>query len=312
MASAPLVSTYKHLDVEETLDIYFTRPLGYLLALVGRRAGLSPNAVTIIGMAVGALGGHLLFYDSIQLNIIGILLFILSGILDSSDGMLARMTGQYSRLGRILDGFADNVKFISVYLHLCIGYIVHGGSGWIFTLAVAAGISHSMQAAAADYIRSAYLHFADDNSKDWDDPASIAKQCSQLDWKKDFFEKLLLRLYQNHAHEQRFFFNRFNKLLKNTVSMKPTEDQYEGFTRKFRKLNRPMLKYCNILTTNTRSIVLYISVLTGMPLLFFAFELTILNALLFYVVRRQERIALSLSTISTSSENRKGYYEEAA
>jgi hypothetical protein len=46
-------ATYKALDVEETLDVWFYRPLGYLLARAAHRAGLTPNSVTLLGMVLG-------------------------------------------------------------------------------------------------------------------------------------------------------------------------------------------------------------------------------------------------------------------
>ncbi len=53
-------------------------------------------------------------------------------------------------------------------------------------------------------------------------------------------------------------------------------------------MNYPLLKYTNILSFNTRVIVLFISLFIGMPWLYFVFELTVLNILLVYMVWRHE------------------------
>ena len=50
-----------------------------------------------------------------------------------------------------------------------------------------------------------------------------------------------------------------------------------------------MLKYYNILTANTRMFVLAVAVCTDRPLLYLAFEIVFLNALLVWVSSVQNR-----------------------
>ena len=73
-----------------------------------------------------------------------------------------------------------------------------------------------------------------------------------------------------------------------------------AYREKFRAASRPLMKYTNILTFNWRSIVLFITVLAGQPWLYFVFELTVLNILLIYMVRRHEAICRSfLAALNT-------------
>ena len=51
----------------------------------------------------------------------------------------------------------------------------------------------------------------------------------------------------------------------------------------------PLMKYTNMLSFNTRVIALFVSLLIDAPWLYFAFELTVLNAMLIYMVRTHER-----------------------
>ena len=139
---AQVESTYKDKDTEEFIDIYFFRPVGYLLALTARSLKLTPNALTIIGMILGVISGHLFYYSSLTINIIGIFVKIVSNALDSADGQLARMTHTESNMGRILDGLSSHVIFTSIYLHLCFRYVHEGNSGWIFAVAALVGICH--------------------------------------------------------------------------------------------------------------------------------------------------------------------------
>ena len=55
-------------------------------------------------------------HDNLSYNICGILLLIFANILDCVDGQLARLTGIKSAIGRILDGFAGDIWFASIYV----------------------------------------------------------------------------------------------------------------------------------------------------------------------------------------------------
>ncbi|MCO6446087.1 MAG: hypothetical protein J5I67_00465, partial [Ignavibacterium album] len=57
----------------------------------------------------------------------------------------------------------------------------------------------------------------------------------------------------------------------------------------FREKNKKLIKYYNILTTNTRMMVLFLSILTGYLQLYFIFEISILNILLIWVVYKHEQ-----------------------
>ena len=58
----------------------------------------------------------------------------------------------------------------------------------------------------------------------------------------------------------------------------------------FRKASLPLMKFTNILSFNTRSFVLFFSILIRMPWIYFAFELTVMNGLMIYMMARHERI----------------------
>ena len=67
------------------------------------------------------------------------------------------------------------------------------------------------------------------------------------------------------------------------------------FADRFRECSRPLMKYTNILSFNVRSWALFISILVlQMPWVYFAFEVTVMNALLIYMVVRHERICRRL------------------
>ncbi len=65
----------------------------------------------------------------------------------------------------------------------------------------------------------------------------------------------------------------------------------EAFRNRFRALS----KYTNILSFNWRTIALFASLFAGMPWLYFAFELIVLNTLLIYMVLHHEKICRTLT-----------------
>ena len=55
------------------------------------------------------------------------------------------------------------------------------------------------------------------------------------------------------------------------------------------------MKYTNMLTFNTRTIAMFISVIIRIPWLYFVFELVVLNAMLVYMIWRHETFCKRLT-----------------
>ena len=83
------------------------------------RAGVSANAVTLIGLGLGAANA-LWFMDHRNTILFGLLL-ALTELLDNVDGAVARVTGQSSRAGAYLDAATDRYK--ELFPLLAIAYV---------------------------------------------------------------------------------------------------------------------------------------------------------------------------------------------
>ncbi|MCE5304285.1 MAG: CDP-alcohol phosphatidyltransferase family protein [Chloroherpetonaceae bacterium] len=292
-------STYKSSDTEEFLDRIFYRKVGYAMAIASQSIGLTPNGVTYLSIVVGVVAGHLFYYQNITINLIGVLLLITAEAMDGADGQLARLTNTHSRYGRILDGFAGNLWFLSIYLHMCARFVVEGGTPLIFVFAIISGASHSSQSAMADYYRSFYLYFFKQKNTSVDDLEEVKDSYSKLSWRETPYKKFLLMIYKNYIRQQHLFSKNVRILLKYI------EDNYGGtvpswFADEYRKLNKPMIKYQNILTTNTRMIVLFISIIWGNIFDYFLFEAIILNLVLVYFLVKEEKIHKDLLLLAKS------------
>ena len=107
----------KSMDTEEHIDLFFYRPLGFAWAWLFAKLGVTPNVVTIASIFLGVGGGILLYFAepaNLWLNYVGIFLIIWANTYDSADGQLARLTKQYSRIGRILDGVSGGFWVIAI------------------------------------------------------------------------------------------------------------------------------------------------------------------------------------------------------
>ena len=281
-------ATYKAREVEETLDVWFYRPIGYQIARAAWRLGLTPNAVTALGGLLGVLAGHFFLYRGWSPAAWGIALLITSEAFDSADGQLARLSGHYSKLGRILDGLTSNLVFMSIYFHLAIRIAAELGTAAAIGLVLAAAVSHSMQCSVADYYRNAFLYLGGVGRGELDEAQRVETDYRALSWPRDLGHKLVLRLYLNYTRQQEMLTRSFRALQREVAASYP-EARPAWLAEAYRAMNKPLLKYYNILTANTRMFVLAVALCTKRPLLYLGFEIVFLNALLVWVSSVQDR-----------------------
>ena len=105
------------------------------IALAMGRAGLTPNALTLIGFAITTVGAVLV---GLQLWVIGGIVVFLGGVFDMFDGTLARATGQASPLGAFMDSVFDKLGEIIVFLGVIAGLLAVGAADVPILVAAAA------------------------------------------------------------------------------------------------------------------------------------------------------------------------------
>lgn len=290
----------KSSDTEEWFDLIFYRPIGFVWAVIARKLGIHPNAITIASIFIGIGAGIAFYYDNFWINLLGMVLLIWADSFDSADGQLARMTKQYSRIGRILDGVSSDLWFVAIYLGICLReintsdyFIAHHWAIWV--MAALAGICHAQQAAMADIYRQFHLFFLKGKAgSELEDAQVLWKKFHSMSWKKEFWSKLVMGFYANYTRTQERCTPQMQKLRK-VLYQKYHSEIPESFRIRFRAASKPLMKFTNILSFNVRSWVLFIAVLAfRMPWLYFAFELTVMNILLIYMVSRHERMCRRL------------------
>ena len=290
----------KSMDTEETIDLMFYRPIGFAWALLAAKLGITPNMITIASIFLGVAGGLLFYFyepNQMWLNFIGMLLLVWANSFDSADGQLARMTKQYSRLGRILDGVSGDFWFIAIYFSLVFREI-HSSTFFmenvwaIWVMAVLAGICHAKQAAMADYYRQFHLYFLKgEEGSELDSTEQLDRDNAGITWKTPL-KKITSITYRNYTAQQEGITPAMQALrskLKATFG-EGAAAVPQTFRDAFRAKSKPLMKYTNMLSFNTRVIALFVSILARMPWLYFAFELVVLNTMLVYMILRHERI----------------------
>jgi len=285
-----LESTLKSSDTEEFIDIHFYRPIGYRWALLFMRLGITPNAVTIASIFLGVGAGVCFYFDNLWITTLGILLLVWANSFDSADGQLARMTNNFSPLGRMLDGFAGNLWFVSIYAAICFQLMpVWGFSIWI--LAAITGFFHSRQASMADYYRNIHLYFLKgEKGSELSSVESLRDKDASLTWKDNFLDKLASSFYIGYTRGQESWSPNF-QVLRKLLAEKYSGMELPGDLRNdFRQASLPLMKWTNILSFNTRALALFVAVLVKQPWIYFVFELTVLNFILIYMVRKHEGI----------------------
>lgn len=296
-------ATYKAREVEGVLDLYFYRPIGFGLAQFFARLKMTPASVSLLAGIFGVVAGHLYFYRVLSINIVGMVLQVCANTLDNADGQLARLTRRESREGRIIDSVADHLGFVSVYLHLTLRYLVAGSSPAIVLLAFAAGISHALQGAAADYYRSTYLYFVTTGARSGlDSSSALRSDYRKLSWRHTPWQKLLLALYLNFTRQQEMLAPQL-KTLRDVVAQLFHGEVPDRLRTCYRSLAYPMLRWWRLLMTNIRMLVLFALLFVGQPVYYFWFELIPLNLLFVYLLFHQKKMAESLLEVAESSQN---------
>jgi hypothetical protein len=236
------------------------------------------------------------FYPDMWMNVIGMLLLVWANSFDSADGQLARMTKQYSRLGRILDGLSGDFWFAAIYIAICLRENVtsdfFSAHTWvIWVVAVVTGMCHAKQAAAADYYRQFHLYFLKgEEGSELESTGELRKRLADLSWSRNFWQKITLYFYTNYTANQEALTPRMQELRAELRRRFPSGVASQAFRDAFREKSLPLMKFTNILSFNWRVIALFTALFLRMPWLYFAFELTVLNSLLVYMIVRHERI----------------------
>lgn len=287
--------------------MYFNRPIGLVFALFWNKLGVHPNVITILSFFLGAGAGIMFYFTDLVHNLLGVLLLMLANFCDSTDGQMARLTGKKTLVGRVLDGLSGDVWFLFIYFGLAFrmmhqtipGTAMHWGIA-IWAMAIIAGfMSHSPQSSLADYYRQVHLFFLMGKSgSELDNSAQqmgIYESTPKRQWLARYFHKG----YAGYCRSQEKRTPEFQKFFAawKDFAASHTAEETAPLRERFLNGSRPLMKYTNLLTFNSRAIAIYITCVAGSltgdvigPWIYLLFEIVILNMFYVHMNRRHENL----------------------
>ena len=274
-------------EIEEKSNLYLFVPLSMWLVPKLAYLKISPNAVSLTSMAVGIGAGFSYFhFNDYRFALLGFLLMAITHVLDGADGALARLTNTQSEFGKIIDGVCDYVIFLSVYIALALAMLItYGAEVWY--IVVGAGLSHAFQAGAYELQRQEYEFWGHGKkSAELPELQSLKDIPSEL----SFFAKLATAMGQLYARMQYRFSgldSNFRPQLREHLANNPSGE--DAFRERYRAKFAPIVKRWGIMCANYRTYAIFLACIVGQPILYFVFELVVLNLVLIALVHKQKK-----------------------
>lgn len=286
-------SSIKSPDTEEKLDLILYRPSGFVIAKISNLFFLTPSMLSLFGLFSGFLASYYFLMPNNRQALIGAsFFFILSGIFDSADGQLARISNQSSKLGLILDGICDSLVTIAIYIACALPLIKSIGP--IFALLVVLALYlHSCQCAILDFYHREYLYFGYGKTEDdiyWNPgKADALANVLNSSGKK---EKIMNGLRLTWINKQQFLTSR-SDLFRNSMRhylLNSTGKKREDFMKSYRRHNLWLLPFWRLVGVNAHTVLLIVFMFLGrFDIYILAFDILIFNLVILIVRVMQKR-----------------------
>lgn len=317
-----ILESFKSVETEDWLDYHVVRRLSYYVAYFFSKFKVTPNAVTLWSMVIGALSSLLfahgcLYYEGwsgLLCNLCAMFLLVVADVLDCADGQLARMTGQKSHVGRILDGLAGFAWFIPIYSALVYRFYIHHTLEFqwlgitdtpsnvtiativVFILALLSGLGGlCRQQRLADYYIQVHLFFQlGSKSSELDNSAKELEKyramCASQERRVPYYERLFQRSYVDYTLKQEHSTPQFQRLLALLRERFGSADNMPDDVRsELHRESLSLMKWNGMMTFNFRSAWLFLFCLLDVPVFNFLFEFIVMSLLYAYVNHRHER-----------------------
>jgi hypothetical protein len=234
--------------------LWLVHPAARALLPLAVRLGVSANAVSIAGLAVGILAAMAYAqWAQPAMVLVGLLLGIAWLICDGLDGMIARATGTASPIGRVLDGICDHGVFVAIYVLLAIS--IGQPVGWV--LACTAGLAHAVQSSLYEGERARFHRRV----------RGDAAPLHHVD-----LGSALVRTYDSVAGSIDRLAARFDEAMR-------TARDPQAFGRDYGRAAAPAMKVMSLLSANVRLLAITAACLARAPLWFWWFEIVPLSLL---------------------------------
>ena len=318
------LASLKSVETEDWLDFHLVRPFCYHLARFLAKFGIHPNTVTIWSIIIGAgscvfFAHGSVYYEGVRglvLNLIAVFLLCWADIFDCTDGQLARLTGQKSRLGRILDGVAGFIWYMFIYVAIAYRFYLHHGLefGWFgientaentmiaTCVVVALGLYSGFvcmagQTRLADYYIQVHLFFLKGaKGSEFDNSKKQQEIYEQTSWKGNWVWKAFLNSYVGYTRKQEKATPQFQRMMKLMKEKYGSVEQVPSAIRQeFHDQSLALMKWNGLLTFNFRSAIFFLACLLDVPVMNFIFEIVVMSLLAWYINHRHESFSKQIA-----------------
>lgn len=272
----------KELDAEDTLDIFFYRPLAFILVKTFYNAPITPNDYSLLSLLSGLVAGIFFYQGTITHFKWGAIFFLLSSVLDNCDGMVARLKKNGTEFGRLIDGLVDYLVNIVVYISMAIGLAKiapdESTLTWVFVLL--AGLSKAAHSITYDHYLNEYMSYKNgSNSFLTNEINKIKKNIVKSDENSEsLLRNMALQIYLKYS------------LIQAGYQEKTLTFDSDNYCKK----NLKLLKLWSLLGPTSHITVLIVACLFGIPFLLFGYSILFGNLWLITMLFIQNRTNNSL------------------
>jgi len=196
----------KNIHAEEPVDIYFFRPIAFVVVKSLYALPITPNQYSFLALMSGVGAGYNFYKGTESGYQWGAFYFLLFAVLDCCDGMVARLKKNGTEFGRLIDGIVDYTVNMIVYFSLALGMRHQFSASVIqpWMLVILAGISKAFHSISYDHYLTEYISYENG------DGAFVVREIEELKRKLHEAEKnngsvlrkFMLRLYLGYSSLQ--------------------------------------------------------------------------------------------------------------
>lgn len=258
----------KHAVFDETLTLYILRPIAFIFVKMLYPTNVTPNQVSLMTIIVGIISGYFFSRGTVTCFVIGGSLYFLCMITDCIDGMIARLKNSGTAVGRIIDGFADYIVGISVYVGMGIGFekglvnldFLPINHWWVIVIAA---ISHIFHAMLKDYYSAEFMaHGLGKPTSTWEEKKKFTAELDKIKHLRGkLLEKILIAVYLGYSHLQVFHL-----------------DEKEEYDRKtYYHSNKLLIRLWFWIGPTASAFIIIISAILYRPIIFFIYTIGLAN-----------------------------------
>lgn len=288
-------ASLKPLEVEEPIDVFVHRPLGYLVALASFRTPVSPDLITLASILVGMTAGLCIVWAfPYHLPVAGLLIFA-SAVLDCADGQLARMRKTSSAFGRMIDGVAD--LFVTSAVVPATVYLLwqlYDSDPWLAGTVVGLGIctivTSSFHTGMYDHYKNVYLHMTHASYKDGEDYETARARWEKSSAGQPGWKRIAWRIYLFYIKSQADYVAGFDPYTSVRLGAFPPHDPERASI--YRKHNEGVMRvWRSMFGFGSLVFGLAVFVALGRPDVYLALRLVVLNGIFYLYLRPAQRRA---------------------